>query len=217
MRNLRCFWWPVSLSATLMFAGACNYRATTATGGGGTVDLSRAGAAGHSAAALKDDQAVENTAPTAGQADAGSQRDAGLVLDCVQGGPVSEVHAEFHCGSVTVYTCKDLSNVVLEFDNGQRERFEGLSGHANVFSGTGANANARVTRVWIKAGANQSGEGPGYGHRSDAPDESCAPPAAGSGGAGGTNEPCMIGPDMLCAQQPVAGTGSAAGSGASPD
>jgi hypothetical protein len=217
MRNIRSFWWPASVSVCFIFAGACNYRAATATGGGGTADLSRSGAAGHSAAALKDDPTVAHTAPTEGQVDAGLQRDAGFVLDCVQGGPVSAVHAEFHCGSVTVYTCKDLSNVVLEFDNGQRERFQGLNGHSNVFAGTGANANARVTHVWIKAGANQSGEGPGYGQRSDAPDESCAPPAAGSGGAGGANEPCTIGPDMLCAQQPVAGTGSAAGSGASPD
>jgi hypothetical protein len=130
------------------------------------------------------------------------------------------VHAEFHCGSVTIYTCKDLSNVVLEFEDGHRERFDNQSGHTNVFSGTGANLAMRVTRVWIKAGANQSGEGPGFGERSDAPPESCPPPPAagggGTAGAAGTGEPCVNGPDKSCAGGPIAGNGNMAGTGMAP-
>lgn len=147
----------------------------------------------------------ENAGPVVG--------DAGVVLDCPHGGRASVVHAEFHCGSVTTYTCKDLSNVVLQFADGSTQRFDGQSGHVNTFSGTGANAGKTVVRVWIKAGPNFSGDGPGYGERVDAPAQTCEPPAAGGGGAGGS-EGCVVTPDGFCIQ-PVAGIGGhpAAGSG----
>lgn len=142
----------------------------------------------------------------AGSAAARPSEDGGIVLECKKGGAVSAVHVEFDCGSITTYTCKDLSNVVLEFADGSRQRFDAQSGHVNTFTGTGANAGKPVVGVWVKAGANFSGDGPGYGERVDAPAQDCAPPAAGSGGAGG----CEVTPDGFCAQV-TAGVGGAAG------
>jgi len=57
----------------------------------------------------------------------------------------------------------DLSNVVLQFSDGTTQKFEGLIGLSQTFSGTGANAGKCITGIWIKSGCNQSGDGPGYG------------------------------------------------------
>ena len=92
----------------------------------------------------------------------GSALGGDVVLDCGPG-PVGEIRVEFDCDAITIYSCKDLSNVVLEYENGERERFEGLSGQRGAFAGTGDNGDARIVRVWVKAGANFSGDGPGYG------------------------------------------------------
>jgi hypothetical protein len=107
--------------------------------------------------------------------------DDGGVLDCVRG-DVSDVDAVFACDEITVYTCKDLSNLVIELEDGQIIRFEGQTGQVNTFQAPGGQ---RIIRVWIKAGNNGSGDGPGYGERVDAPEGSCDnPPGAGSGGEG---------------------------------
>jgi hypothetical protein len=61
-----------------------------------------------------------------------------------------------------------ISNVVLQFADGSRQRFEDVtSGHSGSFSGTGSHAGKRISTVWVKAGANFSGDGPGYGQRFD--------------------------------------------------
>jgi hypothetical protein len=141
-------------------------------------------------------------------ADGGIPVDAGLT--CEKRASVAALRVEFTCRSVTVYTCKDLSNLVIEFEDGTRQRFEGQSGHVNDFSGTGANAGKRIVRVWVKAGANHSGEGPGYGQRVETTVTECPPPpGAGSGGAGG----CVAGPDVPCGELPSGGVGGNAGSG----
>lgn len=98
-------------------------------------------------------------------------------LECIAGGgKVSQVKVAFDCHEITTVSCKDLSNVVLEFADGSRQRFEGLSSQRGVFFGTGRHEGATITSVWIKAGANFSGDGPGYGQRFDAPADSCSPP-----------------------------------------
>jgi hypothetical protein len=130
-----------------------------------------------------------------------------FLQQCVRGGgPVGMIHVVFACDSITVYSCKDLSNVVLEFENGERERFEGLEGQVGTFSGT---AGGRITGVWVKAGANFSGDGPGYGQRFDAPDEDCEIGQGGAGGAGGSGGSAGTcgdsDPDESCG--PVGGVG----------
>jgi len=74
--------------------------------------------------------------------------------------------------SVYVTSTKDLSNVVLAFDDGVHQKFEDLSGYSGTFSGTGDNANKSIATVWIKSGPNASGDGPGYGERFDNPQHS---------------------------------------------
>jgi hypothetical protein len=137
-----------------------------------------------------------------------SDPDASASLECGRGTSAAalRLHVEFECGSVTVYTCKDLSNIVLEFEDGTRQRFEGLKGRRNVFAGTGSFAGKRIVRVWVKAGPNHSGDGPGYGERVETTVdlERCDAPQAGSGGSCG-------GPDVSCGPEGAAGSGGTAG------
>ncbi|HVM18662.1 MAG TPA: hypothetical protein VM307_01755 [Egibacteraceae bacterium] len=64
---------------------------------------------------------------------------------------------------MTATSSKDLSNVVLVFQDGTTQRFEGLKGTSGTFSGTGANAGKTVTSAYVKSGRERSGDGPGYG------------------------------------------------------
>jgi len=68
-------------------------------------------------------------------------------------------------GSQAVYvtSTKDLSNVVLEFEDGSHQKFEGLSSYTGTFQGEGEHAGKSIVGVWIKSGCNMSGDGPGYG------------------------------------------------------
>lgn len=76
-----------------------------------------------------------------------------------------QITVTFRSNDVQVVSTKDLSNVVLQFSDGTTQRFDGLKGKTGVFKGTGANANKRIDRCWVKSGCNDSGEGPGYGER----------------------------------------------------
>ena len=78
---------------------------------------------------------------------------------------MSHVSADFadDHSSVTANSDKDLSNVVLKFDDETTQKFEGLSGYTGTFAGTGSNAGKCIVGVWIKSGCNLSGDGPGYG------------------------------------------------------
>jgi hypothetical protein len=60
-----------------------------------------------------------------------------------------------------------ISNVVLQFADGSRQRFEDVERHVASFSGTGSHAHKEIAVVWVKAGPNFSGDGPGYGDRFD--------------------------------------------------
>jgi hypothetical protein len=97
-------------------------------------------------------------------------------LDCPRGGSTAPIRVVFRCTEIVIVSCKDLSNVVLELEDGSRQRFEGLSGHQATFAATDALRGAEITGVWVKAGANHSGDGPGYGERFDAPGDNCTPP-----------------------------------------
>ncbi len=78
-----------------------------------------------------------------------------------------QITVEYRYRSVFVTSTKDLSNVVLKYSNGATQKFDGLSGLTGLFAGTGSYANRPVYRVWVKSGANESGEGPGYGEPFD--------------------------------------------------
>ena len=77
----------------------------------------------------------------------------------------ASITVKFECTSVKATSSKDLSNVVLEFEDGTRQKFDNLSGKSQTFSGTGANAGKLVSKAWVKSGSFKSGDGPGYGER----------------------------------------------------
>jgi len=61
--------------------------------------------------------------------------------------------------SVQVVSTKDLSNVVLDFCGGLEKKFNLQGGKVWVFSGS----ETPIKGVWVKAGCEKSGDGPGYG------------------------------------------------------
>jgi len=78
-----------------------------------------------------------------------------------------KIYVTFHGDRKSIYveSSKDLSNVVLEFEDGAHYKFDGLSGHTGTFQGTGQHAGKIIVGCWIKSGRNRSGDGPGYGER----------------------------------------------------
>ncbi|MBW3663278.1 MAG: hypothetical protein KY469_09290 [Actinobacteria bacterium] len=84
--------------------------------------------------------------------------------------PAVTIDVDWSCTSVHVSADKDLSNVVLALEDGDEVKFDGLGqGTEGTFSGTGDDADAIITTIWVKAGNNHSGDGPGYGERFDNP------------------------------------------------
>jgi hypothetical protein len=120
-------------------------------------------------------------------------------LDCPRGGSTAPIAVHFECTEVHIVSCKDLSNVVLAYDDGEHHKFDGLKGHYGTFGG----GDRIITTVWVKAGDNGSGEGPGYGERFDS-DAQCD----GNGGTGGTG-----GAGGMAGTGGVAGTGGTGGAG----
>ncbi len=80
-----------------------------------------------------------------------------------------QIWVTFYGTSIFVQSTKHLSNVVLEFEDGVHQKFDGLSGYTGTFAGTGSNTGKYITNCWIKSGANSSSEGPGYGERFENP------------------------------------------------
>lgn len=80
-------------------------------------------------------------------------------------GSQPQIVVTFKDREVYIESTKDLSNVVLEFDNGYRYKFDGLSGRTGTFRGTGSYNGRKIVGCWVKSGQNSSGDGPGYGER----------------------------------------------------
>ena len=76
-----------------------------------------------------------------------------------------KVSALFSCDglSVATFSTKDLSNVILLFEDGAATKFEELSGLDAIFWGEGEDIGKVIAGVWIKSGCNRSGDGPDYG------------------------------------------------------
>ena len=119
-------------------------------------------------------------------------------LECPRGGPTGPIAARFECYEVHIVSCKELSNVVVEFKDGEHYKYDGLEGHYGTF-GAG---DKEIVAVWVKAGNNASGDGPGYGMRFDS-DADCGD--GGTGGAGGD--------DGMGGAGGAGGTGGSAGAG----
>ena len=101
-------------------------------------------------------------------------------LECPRGGPTAPIAVHFECTEIHIVSCKDLSNVVLDCEDGEHHKFDGLHGQYETFERDGC----LIVGAWVKAGNNASGDGPGYGERFDS-DLDCDG-TGGTGGAGGT-------------------------------
>ncbi|MFG0295232.1 MAG: pilus assembly protein TadG-related protein, partial [Maioricimonas sp. JB045] len=67
--------------------------------------------------------------------------------------PTIEVTFAADQTSVYVESSKDLSNVVLEFDDGDTYKFDNLNqGKTGTFQGTGDHAGKTIDTVWVKSG-----------------------------------------------------------------
>ena len=78
-------------------------------------------------------------------------------------GPVPHISVTFKVNSIYVESTKDLSNVVVETQYGQRYKFDDLKvGMTGEFTSPDG---LRIEKCWIKSGSNASGEGSGYGER----------------------------------------------------
>jgi hypothetical protein len=105
----------------------------------------------------------------------------GCMLDCQSGGPTAPIAWRFECGEVHVVSCKELSNVVLQFADGEVYKYDGLEGHYGTF-GAG---DKEIIGAWVKAGNNTSGDGPGYGMGIEPDGSECDDDNGGAGGMGG--------------------------------
>jgi hypothetical protein len=76
-----------------------------------------------------------------------------------------QIRVEFRGPQVRVESSRDVSNVVLEYSGGARQKFENLDVRVVELKGTGQHAGKTVVRAWVKSGANLSGDGPGYGQK----------------------------------------------------
>jgi Flp pilus assembly protein TadG len=88
-----------------------------------------------------------------------------ITTEAIAVGAIPQFESSGSSGSNSVYvtSTKDLSNVVLQFEYGEHQKFEPLSGYSGTFAGTGEHAAKVITGVWIKSGCYTSGDGPGYG------------------------------------------------------
>jgi len=82
-------------------------------------------------------------------------------------GPVPHIDVTWKSTSVDVVSTMSLSNVVLRFSNGNTQTFNGLSASSGTFQGSSGNSGKLITKLWVKSGSNDSGDGPDYGEKFD--------------------------------------------------
>lgn len=80
------------------------------------------------------------------------------------------INVVFSGSTVWCESAKELSNVVLEFEDGDHEKWDDLDmDPTRVFEGefwgTGTNTGKEIVGVWVKSGCNDCGDGPGYGEQ----------------------------------------------------
>lgn len=76
-------------------------------------------------------------------------------------GPIPHISVTFKGTSIYTESSKDLSNVVVQLEDGTQYKFDDLNqGQTGEFVSPDGQ---RITKCWIKSGTNASGDGPGYG------------------------------------------------------
>lgn len=61
--------------------------------------------------------------------------------------------------SVWLGSCKNITDVMLQFSDKTRQIFRNLQGKTGTFKGTGAHAGKTLLGVWVKSGCNVTGYG----------------------------------------------------------
>jgi uncharacterized protein (TIGR02145 family) len=80
-------------------------------------------------------------------------------------GPVPHISVTFMGNSIYAESSKDLSNVVIELEDGTHYKFDDLNqGQTGEFTSPDGQ---QIYKCWIKSGSNDSGDGPGYGESFD--------------------------------------------------
>lgn len=88
--------------------------------------------------------------------------------DCV--GCEAAIETEFSdCDTLRVSSCKDLTNVILVFEDCSEQRFEDLESPKGVFAGNGPHAGKSISHAYVKSGCFQGPKGIAYGRRFNAP------------------------------------------------
>ena len=78
-------------------------------------------------------------------------------------GCLPTIKVTFDCYCIHIVSDKDLSNVVLLFDNDVTQKFDNLSGLSGTFCGTKDNYLKYLIGAWVKSGCNLSGDCDGCG------------------------------------------------------
>ncbi|MCC9607240.1 pilus assembly protein TadG-related protein [Blastopirellula sp. JC732] len=79
-------------------------------------------------------------------------------------GCMPQIKVTFKGTEIYAESTKDLSNVVLEFDDGYRYKFDDLhQGTTGTFAGVGSYSGRVITKCWVKSGCNEASDGSGYG------------------------------------------------------
>ncbi len=86
-----------------------------------------------------------------------------LQVEAIAVGVAPQTKSNNGLNSVYVTSTKELSNVVLEFADGEHQKFDDLSSYTGTFSGTMEHQGKKIVGVWIKSGCYQSNDGTGYG------------------------------------------------------
>ncbi|QDU30768.1 hypothetical protein ETAA8_59160 [Anatilimnocola aggregata] len=79
------------------------------------------------------------------------------------------IAVQFHESSVEISSLLDVSNVALQYSDGSVQRYENLQGRQLTIGGSGSHFGKGIVRVWVKAGPNLSGHGPGLGQLFERP------------------------------------------------
>lgn len=104
----------------------------------------------------------------------------GLVPAAAVAAPTGMITVEYDCDTTSwvITSEKELSNVVVG-DEGVEEKTELSDLSIHVY--TVSDPDGTLDTIWVKAGNNRSGDGPGYGERFDLEAPDCDPDADGDG------------------------------------
>lgn len=98
-----------------------------------------------------------------------------LVLDCSKT-DAPDLHVLFECDSVTIYSCEEMSDAVLDYESGRSQRFARLHGQVVTLAARGVHDGQRIVSVRVPGDGSDRDAVTGGERRIAAPDDSCGPP-----------------------------------------